>query len=101
MRSLERENGYFQTWDPASGRRIEGETRMCQHCQYMWIYNPKESFDRKIAGKPVQRGVCLKCRGPVCARPECLKRGCRYYLADIEEMENKARKMSPGGILLG
>jgi Pyruvate/2-oxoacid:ferredoxin oxidoreductase delta subunit len=89
---LERSNGYFQTWDPVTGRKIEGETRQCVHCSFMWIYNPKNSFDKKIAGiQPSTRGICKKCFGLVCARPECMKNGCVSMLRQIEELENKNR----------
>lgn len=97
MKKLERPNGYFQTWDPSSGRKIEGETRQCVHCAYMWIYNPMESFSRKLAGKSITRGKCLKCFGLVCARPECMKQGCKPQAKQIEELENAHRK---GHILL-
>lgn len=91
MKSLERPSGYFQTWDPVSGRKLEGETRACVHCRFMWIYNPKESFDRKLAGNPIIRGKCLQCHGQVCAQPDCLAKGCVPYMKDIEEQEAAAR----------
>lgn len=94
MKSLERASGYFSTWDPASGRVIEGETKSCVHCGFMWIYNPKESFDRKLAGKPVTRGKCLRCYGLVCARPDCLKTGCIPKMAQIEMMEKQSLLLS-------
>lgn len=93
MRALERENGYFQTWDPVSGRRIEGETRSCVHCGFMWIYNPRDSFDKKLTGeyKPVTRGKCLRCYGLVCAQPHCMKNGCIPLARQIEMMETPKR----------
>ncbi len=55
-------NGYITTFD-ASGKKIEGETRMCVHCQKMWTYTP---------GSGVTRGWCLDCDGFICAEPQCL-----------------------------
>ena len=54
-------NGFFQTVSP-TGQRLEGETRMCVHCQYTWIYQP---------GSGHRRGWCLKCNGLLCGRPAC------------------------------
>jgi hypothetical protein len=54
-------SGYFQT-STGDGIRIEGETRSCCHCQYTWEYRP---------GSGAQRGLCLKCMGLICGRPEC------------------------------
>lgn len=85
--SLDRPSGYFQTFDPLSGRNIEGETRSCVHCSFTWIYNPRESFDRKLAGNPIVRGKCMSCYGQVCARPACLKRGCIPVMKQIEALE--------------
>lgn len=101
MKHLERANGYFGTSDPLTGRRIEGETRSCVHCGFMWIYNPRESFDKKMTGeyKPTTRGKCLSCYGLVCAQPHCMKLGCVPLMKQIDIMENANR--SPGGILLG
>lgn len=92
MKRLERPNGYFSTIDPVSGQRIEGETRNCVHCGFMWIYNPSESFKKQITGEeqPVTRGKCLGCFGLVCARPECLRTGCVPMMKQIEEMEKTA-----------
>lgn len=53
-------SGYFET--SHDGVRIEGETRQCVHCQYVWTYVP---------GSGARRGFCLKCNGIVCGRPEC------------------------------
>lgn len=100
MKSLERPSGYFQTWDPKTGKRIEGETRQCVHCGFMWVYNPKESFDKKLTGeyKPIIRGKCFRCFGLVCARDECLKKGCIPQMKQIEDIEKAGRQ---NAILLG
>lgn len=86
-------NGYTVTTD-ADGRRIEGETRMCIHCQFMWEYAP---------GSGTVRGFCTNCNGFVCARPECIaeqKRLVDDYLArtgrtrscmPFEEWNNRIR----------
>ena len=55
-------NGHFFTFNQ-HGNRVEGETRQCCHCQFMWTYAP---------GSGTQRGWCLNCGGFICARPECL-----------------------------
>lgn len=91
---LERANGYFETWDPVSGRRVQGETRSCVHCGFMWIYNPRESFDKKLTGeyKPVTRGTCMHCYGLVCARPVCLKNGCVPLAKQLDLMEDPTLK---------
>lgn len=54
-------SGYFRT-ATGDGITIEGETRCCSHCGYTWEYQP---------GSGSRRGFCLKCRGLICARPEC------------------------------
>jgi hypothetical protein len=32
-------SGYFQTFD-GRGLKVEGETRQCGHCQFIWEYKP-------------------------------------------------------------
>lgn len=96
MKRLERANGYFETYDPTTGRRVEGETRSCVHCGFVWIYNPKDSFDRKLAGNPTIRGKCMKCHGLTCAQAECERGGCRPLMKQIEEIEKK----TAAGIIL-
>ncbi len=54
-------SGYFTT-STGDGIRVEGETRVCSHCQYTWEYRP---------GSGITRGLCLLCRGLLCGRPEC------------------------------
>lgn len=54
-------SGYFETSD-GWGVRVQGETRQCTHCQYIWTYQP---------GSGKTRGLCLSCNGLVCGRPEC------------------------------
>lgn len=95
MRKLDRPSGYFQTWDD-SGRKIEGETRTCAHCAFMWIYNPRESFDKRITGeyKPTIRGECMSCYGMVCARPQCMKMGCIPQAKQIALMEKQSLLLS-------
>jgi hypothetical protein len=96
---LERPNGYFQTFDE-HGRKIEGETRQCAHCGFMWMYNPLESFKKKLTGeyKPVIRGKCLKCYGLTCEQPQCKRLGCVPQMKRIELMERAAKQHN--GILL-
>lgn len=100
MKRLDKASGYFQTVDPTTGALIEGETRSCVHCGFMWIYDPTNEFKRKIgltSIKPVLRGTCLNCRGLVCARDDCLKAGCVPLAKRIEDMEHPK---SAGGFLL-
>lgn len=58
-------NGYLVTGN-AIGQRVEQETRQCVHCQYMWIYSPRDE-----ARVHNIRGFCLRCYGYTCERPEC------------------------------
>lgn len=92
MKRLDRPSGYFQTFDPDKGTNIEGETRSCVHCGFTWIYNPMDSFDRKLAGKLERRGTCIKCLGLVCAQPHCLEAGCKPLQQWVEETEAAGRK---------
>lgn len=65
--------GYFVTAD-GEGHKIEGETRQCVHCQYVWEYHP---------GSGTERGYCLSCNGFLCARAQCIldqKRLCALML---------------------
>lgn len=57
-----RPNGFYVTSN-GSGMRIEGETRQCVHCQFIWQYK---------MGSGRRYGVCPHCDGLVCARAECL-----------------------------
>ena len=54
-------NGFSTTFD-ASGKKLEGETHQCVHCQKMWSYRP---------GSKITRGYCLRCGGFVCAEAPC------------------------------
>ena len=56
-------SGYFSTFDER-GLRVEGETRQCAHCQFMWQYAP---------GSGRRYGLCMCCKGIICGRAECLK----------------------------
>ncbi len=98
---MDRPNGYFVTWDPISGRKVEGETRQCSHCGFMWVYDPFVAMARKLGmveGKPVVRGKCFNCFGLVCGQPACLKMGCVPQMKQIEDAENEARNQ--GRILI-
>ena len=55
-------NGNVVYGDPVTGKRTEGETRQCIHCQYMWLYVP---------GSGDRRGFCTSCHGFLCAREVC------------------------------
>lgn len=70
-------SGYFTTWDP-SGRKIEGENRMCAHCQTSWHYTP---------GSGIRRGYCRRCNGLLCGTTRCMTY-CIPYLDQIEAMEH-------------
>ena len=70
-------SGYFVTQDLVTGKKIEGETRMCAHCQYKWQYR---------AGSGTRRGFCTKCNGLLCGRPLCMQY-CIPYIDKIEGIE--------------
>jgi hypothetical protein len=55
--------GYFET-ATEQGQRVEGETRQCCHCQFIWEYKP---------GSGIRRGWCLKHNGFLCGREECFR----------------------------
>lgn len=56
-------NGYFTTGSDW-GRQIQGETRQCVHCQFVWRYNP---------GSGDVRGYCTRHDGFVCNREQCYR----------------------------
>lgn len=93
MRALVRPNGYFRTLDPSTLSWVEGETRSCVHCGFMWIYDPGAHFKRTLGlevSEPTARGTCLKCHGLVCARVECLQNGCKSVEQQLEELERSS-----------
>ena len=68
-------SGHFHTFDP-SGRKVEGETRQCCHCERTWVYMPQDSRLIRVLVNPHQevkkeRGFCLLCHGLVCAEADC------------------------------
>ena len=71
-------SGNFVTFD-GEGRKIEGETRQCIHCQYTWEYHPGLEGPKRPARLGVnqkaegQRGWCLKHCGFLCGRAECFE----------------------------
>ena len=67
-------SGYFVTFDK-SDKKIEGETRMCVHCQYKWIY--------KMGQVKVRRGWCNICKGILCGKDLCM----RYHIPYIDKIE--------------
>jgi hypothetical protein len=60
---IKRDNpsGYFQTFD-GRGVKVEGETRQCGHCQFIWEYKP---------GSGRRYGLCTSCNCLTCGREEC------------------------------
>lgn len=70
------------------GREV-GELRQCSHCQYTWVYR---------AGSGAKRGVCLKCMGLVCGKPECMA-GCAPLKAIFEEGDMSYR-MNEAGVMV-
>jgi hypothetical protein len=71
-------SGHFHTFDP-SGRKVEGETRQCVHCQRMWIYKADDKYLIKISGGAdvkKERGWCMICHGLVCAEADCYPNPC-------------------------
>jgi hypothetical protein len=63
----ERPNGYFVSYD-GQGRKIEGESRQCCHCQFVWEYGPNTPKEHLRT-----RGYCFHHHGYICCRPECIK----------------------------
>ena len=86
-------SGYFVTYD-RDGKKIEGETRQCTHCQYSWVYKPDKFLDGLLPKKRRQRGFCLYCRGLLCGRPTCMK-SCAPF---TEVWEDKRYKYNESGI---
>ena len=71
MLQKNRPSGYFSTFNVESGKKIEGETRQCIHCQYTWIYQP---------GSGRKRGWCIRCQGLLCGQYNCMK-----YCINVEQ----------------
>ena len=86
-------NGYFVTYD-RNGKRIEGETRQCSHCQYSWIYKPDQFLDGLLPKKRKQRGICLHCMGLLCGRKVCME-SCAPF---SEVVMDERYKPTPEGI---
>ena len=93
----EKPSGYFSTFD-GEGRRIEGETRQCVHCQFVWEYKP---------GSGIKRGWCTRCNGLICARPECLEAqkkkvgnssDCLPFEEEQKRLQEKIYKELPHGV---
>ena len=74
-------SGYFTAYD-GRGNKIEGETRMCAHCQFKWQYIP---------GSGKRRGFCSRCNGMLCGKDLCM-RYCIPYMDKIEAMEKGLKK---------
>ena len=72
-------SSYFSTFDLKTGKKREGETRMCSHCQFKWEYKP---------GSGIRRGFCTRCNGLLCGKDLCMKY-CIPYIEKIESMERK------------
>lgn len=61
----------------------EGEVRQCKHCQYTW---------RHVPGSGRDYGLCLKCNGFTCGRPQC--DDCypaEQRIEDLEAIERRNR----------
>lgn len=93
-------SGHFETWDPTSGRKIEGETRSCVHCGRTWIpkqrlfdigsnVNTASTFSKTSIEmeQGAVRGYCTTCNGHVCGTPACIKAGCVPMLKKVELIE--------------
>jgi hypothetical protein len=99
-------SGYFLTAD-GEGKRIEGETRQCVHCEWTWTYAP---------GSGNRRGFCLHCYGLICGREECFRKqaiirrdypdyGCMNWTDYIRREQERFAKeydyeLTPAGILV-
>lgn len=61
------------------GRKIEGETRQCVHCQFTWAYGEPHAIAELDAflGHPTLRGFCTRCHGFLCGRQQCIEQQLR------------------------
>ena len=69
--------GYLLKTDEA-GRKVEGDTLSCKHCQKMWVVQK---------GRGRERGWCMNCYGPTCGSKEC--RECVPFMRKMEKMIQK------------
>ena len=61
------------------GRKLEGETRQCVHCQYTWAYGEPHGLAEldSFLGHPTLRGFCTHCHGFLCGRRQCFEQQMR------------------------
>lgn len=83
-----KESGYFVTTD-GDGHKIEGETRQCIHCQYIWEYGPRTSKQELAT-----RGYCLKCQGFICCQTDCIAKfglapNCTTFQEEVWRLKDK------------
>jgi len=55
------------------GPTVQRDTCQCQHCMRHWVVEP---------GSGKQRGWCVKCNGPLCGAPKCMKE-CVPFIAKV------------------
>lgn len=90
-----KESGYYVTAD-GDGHKIEGETRQCIHCQYLWEYGP----NRPDPFHKTTRGYCIKHQGFICCRPDCVTKfglapSCTAFEDEVKAIAEKLSKGAP------
>lgn len=87
-------SGHWVTYDKF-GRKIEGESRSCSHCQYTWTYLPDSEWKNSRYWQVIpkferkkKRAICLHCMGLVCGRPECMKSCAPFSEITLNDYKN-------------
>lgn len=58
---IRKASGHIILTDPEFGVK-EYDTLTCVHCQHVWT---------PIKGSGIERGFCMKCKGPTCGHENC------------------------------
>jgi|CXWL01.1.fsa_nt_gi hypothetical protein len=74
-------SGYFITQDQ-NGNKVEGETRMCGHCQSKWQY--------KFGQQKIRRGWCKVCNALLCGQDLCMK----YHIPYMDKIEGYEKRLN-------
>lgn len=67
----------YTVYNDPSGKKVEGEMRMCAHCSIRWEYRP---------GSGKRRGYCKRCNGLLCGKDLCMQY-CIPWIDKIDAME--------------
>ena len=85
-----KENGVFEFFTDLGSQFFK--SLQCSHCGKHWQY---------IKSSGIQRGYCVKCRGPLCGEKECVEE-CVPYEAQIELQEGNIKTiLKYGGTNVG